>query len=236
MGQALTIAVACWAAGLASAIGAGFGRLFSIRRSTFAQEVTHGILAFGGGVLLSAVAFALIPEGLTLLPLGIAIPVFFAGSVLVMLADERLDRRDSPRSQMMAMLLDFFPEAVALGAVFPHNPQLGLLLAIFIGAQNLPEGFAAYREMTDAGSRSSRVVVQMALISLLGPAAGLFGFYVLQPAREVVGGMMLLAGGGILYLVFQDVAPQARMERHWTPTLGAALGFIVGMIGERVLA
>ncbi len=235
MGQALTIAIVCWAAGLASSVGAGVGRLLCIRRSELARELTHGIVAFGGGILLAAVAFALIPEGISLIPLWLAVPLFFAGSVLFMMADERLDRRGSPRSQLMAMLLDFLPEAVSLGAVFPHDPRLGVLLAVFIGAQNLPEGFAAYREMTDAGSSSSRVLLQMVLVSTLGPAAGLFGFYILQPVRGIVGGLMLLASGGILYLVVQDVAPQAQMRRHWTPTLGASLGFIVGMVGQQLL-
>lgn len=34
------------------------------------------------------------------------------------------------------MLLDFVPEAVSLGAVFAVNPKMGILLAIFIAAQN----------------------------------------------------------------------------------------------------
>jgi len=43
------------------------------------------------------------------------------------------------------------------------------------------------------------------------------------------------AGGGILYLVFQDIAPQSKMRRHWAPPLGAVLGFAVGMVGKQVL-
>jgi len=31
--------------------------------------------------------------------------------------------------------------------------------------------------------------------------------------------------------VFQDIAPQIRMENHWLPPLGGILGFLVGMIG-----
>ena len=43
---------------------------------------------------------------------------------------------------------------------------------------------------------------------------------------------MLFASGGILYLIFQDIAPQARLERHWAPTLGAVLGFCFAMLAE----
>lgn len=43
---------------------------------------------------------------------------------------------------------------------------------------------------------------------------------------------MLAAAGGILYITFQDIAPQARLARHWGPPLGAVLGFVVGLAGH----
>lgn len=42
---------------------------------------------------------------------------------------------------------------------------------------------------------------------------------------------MLFAAGGILYSVFQDIAPQAKLNKHWLPTLGAVLGFALGLAG-----
>ncbi|MEZ6108446.1 MAG: hypothetical protein R3B96_20695 [Pirellulaceae bacterium] len=47
--------------------------------------------------------------------------------------------------------------------------------------------------------------------------------------------VMLFAAGGILYLVFQDIAPQARLKRHWSPPLGAVAGFLLGVIGQMLL-
>jgi len=46
---------------------------------------------------------------------------------------------------------------------------------------------------------------------------------------------MLFASGGILYLVFQDVAPQSHLKRHWAPALGAVVGFGVGMLGQLLI-
>ena len=110
-----------------------------------------------------------------------------------------------------------------------------MLLAIFIGAQNLPEGFNAYRELISSEERPHHVLPMMLALSLLGPIAGLLGYFVLRSAPEAVGALMLVAGGGILYLVFQDIAPLVRMKRHWAPALGATLGFIVGMVAEKLL-
>jgi len=42
---------------------------------------------------------------------------------------------------------------------------------------------------------------------------------------------MLFASGGILYSIFQDLAPQVKLEKHWAPPMGALLGFVLGMLG-----
>ena len=46
----------------------------------------------------------------------------------------------------------------------------------------------------------------------------------------------LNSSGGILYSVFQDIAPGIRMENHWLPPLGAILGFLVGLVGAMLEA
>ncbi len=42
---------------------------------------------------------------------------------------------------------------------------------------------------------------------------------------------MLFASGGILYCVFQDIAPQVKLENHWAPPMEIVLGFVIGVIG-----
>jgi len=42
---------------------------------------------------------------------------------------------------------------------------------------------------------------------------------------------MLFSAGGILYLIFQDITPQAKLKNHWFPALGAVAGFLLGVIG-----
>jgi ZIP family zinc transporter len=66
----------------------------------------------------------------------------------------------------------------------------------------------------------------------IGPLFGVLGWYFGGGHQEVLGAVMLFAAGGILYLLFQDIAPQARLERHWAPALGAVAGFAAGMLGK----
>ena len=161
--------------------------------------------------------------------------VFVAGGGVFCVLDYWLGRRGGTHAQVMAMMLDFVPEAIAMGAVFAHDARLGLLLALFIGAQNLPEGFNAFRESRKAGSAPRVALGSLLAVSLFGPVGALAGYTLLHDQLAVTAALMAFAAGGILYLVFQDIAPQARMRRHWTPTLGAVLGFVVGMVGKQVL-
>lgn len=42
-------------------------------------------------------------------------------------------------------------------------------------------------------------------------------------------------GGGIIYLIFQDIEPMSKQKKNWIPALGGSLGFMAGIIGEKVL-
>ncbi len=135
----------------------------------------------------------------------------------------------------MAMLMDFLPEALSPGAVFGHDHKLGILLAAFIGAQNLPEGFNSFREITAAGTPPRKALSALLGISLLGPVAASMGYFFLQNRAGITAGIMTFAAEGILYLIFQDIAPQSKMRRHWVPALGTVLGFAIGLLGTKLI-
>jgi len=46
---------------------------------------------------------------------------------------------------------------------------------------------------------------------------------------------MLFSGGGIIYLIFQDIAPISKLDKNWLPALGASLHFLFGMIGFKIM-
>jgi len=235
MSPLATIVIASWLAGVAAFVGGGFARLEGTAETEGKREFVHGVVAFGGGILVAAVAFALVPEAIALLAPLPLVGTFLAGGIAFCLLDARLSRRGGTKAQFMAMLMDFLPEAISLGAVFGHDRRLGLLLAAFIGAQNLPEGFNAYREMIASGAKARATLWILLGISALGPIAACIGFLFLQHRPSLTAGIMSFAAGGILYLVFQDIAPQSTMRRHWAPPLGAVLGFIVGMLGKQLI-
>ena len=235
MSQLAEVAVFSWLAGFASFAGGLVARLEGSAESRAKRELVHGIMAFGGGILVAAVAFALAPEGMEYLPPARLAGIFVLGGIAFCLMDAAISRRGGSRAQFMAMLMDFLPEAIALGALFGRDHATAVLLALFIGAQNLPEGFNAYRESLKAGTASRTALWSLLLVSLLGPVTGGIGYMFLQDDPALTATIMSFAAGGILYLIFQDIAPQAKMRRRWVPPLGAVLGFVVGMVGKQLL-
>jgi ZIP family zinc transporter len=201
-------------AGATIPLGGLAARIEKIRPAWLEDEFRHGVIAFGGGALLAAVALVLVPEGSSRLSVWMAPVAFGAGGVCFFLVDRLIERRGKGAAQLLAMLLDFLPKSMALGAVFAAGDATGPLLGRL---------------------RPAVVISAFCALVLLGPLAAWFGFTYLRPAPEILGAIMLFAAGGILYLTFEDIAPQAYLKRHWAPPLGAVAGFMLGMAGDAMI-
>jgi len=221
-------------AGSAIPIGGGLAWFDSVARQwgKGEEEFHHTVIAFGGGALFSAVALVLVPEGAEKISNLSAILAFAAGGYGFYLLDCILDWISGSTSQLVAMMSDFIPEAIALGASFASQDPAALLLALMIGLQNLPEGFNAYRELIGSAKLSPRfVLTAFCLLSLCGPLAAWVGLEFLAERESLLGGLMLFAAGGIFYITFEDIAPQAVLKNSRRPALGSVAGFALGLVG-----
>ncbi|MCF2949382.1 divalent cation transporter [Paraglaciecola aquimarina] len=228
----LTVVTTTLLAGLAMPLGAVIARFEKFQSEWFEQEFRHMVTAFGGGALLSAVALVLVPEGIANLAPLFACAWLVVGGLCFMGLDIFLNKINTPASQLAAMLSDFIPESIALGAAFATGNNHAYLLAALIALQNLPEGFSAYLELNSSHVyKTSKIIIIFLLMALLGPVAAVIGFLWLAESPQIIAAVMLFASGGILYAIFQDVAPQVKLEKHWAPPMGAVFGFVLGMLG-----
>ena len=230
---ALALALASLAA-LSVPAGAALGRVSTLHPGWLEDEARHGVIAFGGGALLAAVALVLVPEGADRLPGWLAVLLFAAGGAAFAALDWYMAGRQGPGAQFVALLTDFLPEAAALGALLVTAPATALVLAAIVALQNVPEAFNAWREMQAKGP-PPRMRLFWGVVPL-GPAAALLGHQVLQSHPATLGAIMIFAAGGIVYLVFEDIAPSVPLENHWLPPLGAILGFALGLAGHLLVS
>ncbi len=224
-------------AGACIPAGAWIARVERIGPAWLEEEFRHFVIAFGGGVLVGAVAMVLVPEGIQRVtsPLAV-IALLLAGGTAFMALDMRQAKRQRAAPQFAAMAADYLPESLALGGMFAVGADGAVLLAVLIGLQNLPEGFNAWRELGSGPVRPPGAFGRFLLLALLGPLCGLIGWFWLAELEAALGSVMLFAAGGILYLTFQDIAPQSKLEKHWAPPLGAVLGFALALVGERLFS
>ena len=207
-----------------------------IKESPVKYEITHTLMSFGAGIILSALALVLIPKGMEELKLIPMAASFLAGAVLFMLIDRYLDKKGGQTATLLAMMMDFVPESIALGAVFAIHPSMATLLAIIIGLQNLPEAFNSFRDLVSSGFSVKKTLTIFFFLSFFGIAGALIGHFVLSGYPHLTAHLMTFASGGILYLLIQDIIPESKLEKNHLTSLGATLGFLVGIIGEKLIA
>lgn len=222
-------------AGITVFLGGILANVFNhhVKERPIKYEITHATMSFGAGIILSALALVLIPKGIETLDLWPMVISFLIGALLFLYLDKYLASKGGQTATLLAMLMDFIPESIALGAVFAIDPGMATLLAIFIGLQNLPEAFNAYRDLVQSGFSSGKALFIFFGLSFFGIIAALVGHYFLASSPILTAHLMTFASGGILYLLIQDIIPESKLKNNYLSSLGAILGFLVGIIGEK---
>jgi ZIP family zinc transporter len=205
-----------------------------VKESPIKYEIIHTLMSFGSGIILSAVALVLIPSGMEELKLVPLVISFLVGAFLFMFIDQQLAKKGGQTSTLLAMMMDFVPESIALGAAFATDTTTATLLAIFIGLQNFPEAFNSYRDLVLSGFTAKKTLLIFFFLSFFGVIGALLGHYLLSDSPKLTAHLMTFASGGILYLLIQDIIPESKLNKNYLVSLGAILGFLVGIIGEKL--
>ncbi|EGV43558.1 divalent cation transporter [Bizionia argentinensis JUB59] len=206
-----------------------------LKESPVKYEITHTLMSFGSGIMLSALALVLIPKGMDELELMPIVFSFVFGAILFMIIDQYLAKKGGKTATLLAMMMDFIPESIAMGAVFAIEPSMAVLLAVFIGLQNLPEAFNSFRDLVQSGFTVKKTLIIFFFLSFSGIIGALIGHYFLSDYTVLTAHLMIFASGGILYLLIQDIVPESKLEKNYLTSLGAILGFLVGIIGDKIL-
>lgn len=217
------------------------------------RRVVASVMAFGAGVLISALSFDLVDEAETTGGLWPTVAGFLVGAVAYLGANLVLarfgarhrkrsgDEQPSEDQQQgsgaaiaIGALLDGVPESVVLGLSLLGGGGVGVpvLAAIFIS--NLPEGLSSAVGMKHGG-RSARYVFGVWIgIAVASGLAGLLGCLLLQGASAAtVAAITSVAAGAILTMIADTMIPEAFERTHMYAGLLATLGFLVAFTISR---
>jgi ZIP family zinc transporter len=223
--------------GSALVLGACLGLYGNLKRETIAV-----IMAFGGGVLVSVIAFDLMDEAFghsgLLLSTGGCLAGAFLFTAVATLADEYNRRRhragaDEGASRGLGIaigsFIDSIPESIVIGVSLIEGEGVALATVIAVFVSNVPESLASSAGMKAGGTAPRHILLLWCGIAVTSGLLSLAGFAVfsgLPPGWTAI--MEAIGAGALLAMIADSMIPEAFAEAHNTAGFVAALGFVSG--------
>lgn len=223
------------------------------------RNVLTGMLGFASGVMIAASFWSLLAPAIEMAELSNtpswvpAVVGFMSGGIFLFATDKLLPhlhlgegkqegiRTDWRRSVLLvtAITLHNIPEGLAVGVAFgaaaltevPSATLTGAIaLAIGIGLQNFPEGAAVSIPLRRDGFSRLKAFTYGQASGIVEPFAGVIGAALVLLIQPLLPYALSFAAGAMIYVVVEELIPEAKVERHNDiGTIGAMIGFTVMM-------
>jgi zinc transporter, ZIP family len=205
------------------------------------------VMAFGGGVLISATSFELVEEAFQTSGLLSDVAYgLFAGCAVYAIGDAVIDRcggaerksssgaqaSGAPLAIVLGIVLDGIPESAVIGLTLLEGGAVSVAMLVAVCVSNVPESVAATSGLLAAGWRRAMVFVLWGVVALASAVASLAGFALFDGASpSVVAFVLAFAGGAILTMLADTMMPEAfahggKLVGVFT-TLGFATAFAI---------
>jgi zinc transporter, ZIP family len=192
------------------------------------------IMAFGAGVLISAVAYELVEEavmtgagpGAVAAGFASGAIVFYGGALYI---DRRLAGAEAGGGGLAIVLgavLDGVPESVVIGAslLAADAPDLAVIVAVFLS--NIPEAIGASSDLVRGGWSRVRIVWLWVVVVAASTLAAGIGYAALEDASgSWIAAIQAFAAGGILTMLADEMLPEAFEYAKHNKSVGLAVAF-----------
>ena len=203
-------------------------------------------MAFGAGVLVSAVAFELYLEAAKVvenrgsLALGL-----FAGSVMFYVGDTLIDRMGGEGRKSMVgrqaggvalaivlgIVLDGIPESFVVGMDLVSGEGISAAFVAAVFLSNLPEAAGASSGLSRAGWRESRIYWLWAGVTAVAGVAAAAGNGLFADASgDATAFVLAFAAGAILTMLADTMMPEAFEKGGRAAGLLTTFGFAVAVL------
>ena len=200
------------------------------------------IMAFGSGVLISAVAYELVEEAFDAgagsggLALGLAggALTYFAGDALIGRVGNQQSNASAAGGSALAIvlgiILDGIPESIALGLTLLGGGGVSIAFLVAVFLSNMPEAIAATAGLKEGGWEPRKIMGLWVSVTLVAGVAAMLGYIFLDGASaRGIAFVNAFAAGAILTMLADTLMPEA-FEHGGKPvglvtTLGFAIAF-----------
>jgi ZIP family zinc transporter len=232
-------------AGAALLIGAAFGYFVRVP-----QRAVAGIMAFGSGVLISALSFELMNEAFHRGGFVSTAAGFLGGGGIYTLVNWLLARQGAKHRKRsgekqpseeehggsglaiaVGALLDGIPESIVIGLSLLAGGAVSWVAVTAVFLSNLPEGLSSAAGMQQAGRSKIYIFGVWGSIAAVSGLAAIIGYTVFQNfSPEVVAATTAVAAGAIMAMLVDTMIPEAFAETHDLAGLITVFGFLVSFI------
>ena len=199
------------------------------------------IMAFGSGVLISAVAYELVDEAFAAagnsgrVAGGVA-----TGALAFYLGDLYIDSRGgadrkrsdgqqaggSSRAIVLGTVLDGIPEGMVIGISLIDGGGVSVAVIAAVFLSNLPESIAATTGLERTGMSRAALFRMWTVIALAVAVSSMIGFGILDDAsHETIALVEGFAAGALLVMLADTMMPEAYERAHKAAGLFTVLGF-----------
>jgi len=233
--------------GIALVLGAVLGLVRDVSSRTIGL-----VMAFGAGVLISALAFELTEDaynqaGAREVVLGLA-----AGAATFYVGDRWLDRvggahrkrshglqagpGDDAKGLVLGALLDGIPESAAIGITLVGGKPVGIAVVAAVFLSNVPEAMSAATGLRKAGHSRRWILLLWTAVALMAGVVAAAAYALLGGSSPgVLAVIQAFAAGAILTMLADTMMPEAfenggRLVGLVT-TAGFALAFLLSQAG-----
>ena len=223
------------------------------------RKLLDAMLGFAGGVMIAASFWSLLAPAIELsegkaLPVWVPPVVgFLAGGVFLRALDSvlpHLHPGDEPeeaegvetswrRSVLLvsAITLHNIPEGLAVGVAFgavaagvpDASFAAAVALAIGIGLQNFPEGTAVSMPLRREGMSRGKSFFFGQLSGVVEPVAAVAGVLAVSVAQPILPYALAFAAGAMIFVVAEELMPEAKRGSPDIAALSLMVGFAVMM-------
>jgi ZIP family zinc transporter len=221
------------------------------------RALFDGMLGFTGGVMVAASFWSLLAPGIEMSPgegfvkvipavVGFGLGALFLFGLDKILPHLHVNFKESEKEGVktpwhkttllvLAITLHNIPEGLAVGVLFGgvaagfDGATIGgaVALAIGIGLQNFPEGFAVSMPIRRQGASRFKSFMYGQSSAIVEPIAAVIGAWAVMTFQPILPYALAFAAGAMIFVVVEEVIPETQRDKY---TDIATLGFIGGFI------
>ena len=217
------------------------------------------MLGFSSGIMIAASFWSLLSPALELAengnpPAYITVAAgFIFGALFTLASDAALKavQRESdihPTRRRLTLLVGAItvhsiPEGLAVGVAFGALSEnsgaaafaAAASVAVGIGLQNFLEGAAVSIPMRQSGVGRARSFFYGQISGIVEPVAGVLGALLVSYISPALPFALSFAAGAMIYVVVEELIPEARRGGSYISTLGCIIGFTLMMVFDVAL-